>query len=525
MIAVAPSLPINLLTGQIMSIGTALVQEERPQRYDFEETWRGWMAAVFPEFTEFAEHHADFWDWVWSIEPNVRPKPFVAIWPRGGAKSSSAELAVVALLARGIRIYGLYISGTQEQAEKHLDAIAALMLSPGIAMYYPELANRAVNKYGSSQGWRRNRLTTTAGAVVDAIGLRTGTRGVKFEQQRPDFFVLDDVDELGDSAEATEKKIATFTHTLLPAGSASVATLAIQNMILADGLFARLAPNAAKPATFLADRVVSGPIPAVQYLEYEERDGRVTITGGTATWAGQSIETCQAQVNDWGIGAFLAEAQHLPRALGAKIFDPAWWSTAHTRYDPRDRALLNQTVARFMSWDTAESVSDSSAYTALVVGDIIPYRGSHAVLIREVWRKRVLQPELVRSIEAFARRYDMHLPDAAVPNTGIWIEYASSGRAAYQSLTDNAPAWLRDRIRPFTPKTSKDDRLVHAAGYCRAGRVWLPIDTDGAPWLGVFTDELYSVPNSVYRDITDAFSQLVIVSRHWLAEPALQEAA
>src|SRR5919198_5569739 len=74
-----------------------------------EADWRAWLLTLLPEYVSdpqgrpvpFAAHHEALWDWVWAIRRGVRPRPFVAIWPRGGAKSTSAELACVALGARG----------------------------------------------------------------------------------------------------------------------------------------------------------------------------------------------------------------------------------------------------------------------------------------------------------------------------------------------------------------------------------------------------------------------------------------
>ena len=35
--------------------------------------------------------------------------------------------------------------------------------------------------------------------------------------------------------------------------------------------------------------------PAVEGLVYEQKNGRFVITGGVATWDGQSLEVCQQQ--------------------------------------------------------------------------------------------------------------------------------------------------------------------------------------------------------------------------------------
>jgi hypothetical protein len=295
--------------------GAAHAPNRRPLTLEAPTEWRGWLTSLFPQHVKFkfADRHEAFWEWVWSIELDSAPRPFIAIWPRGGAKSTSAELAVAALGLRGKRKYVLYVRETQEQADKSVANIAALLESKSVASYYPEHGDRMVSKFGNSRGWRRNRLRTAGGLTVDAIGLDTAARGVKVEEQRPDLEIYDDIDDKHDSAGATARKIKTITTSLLPAGSSNAATLGIQNLIIPDGVFSRLADGR---ADFLAERIVSGPYPAVEGLETQWEEDEETgtrqavITAGVATWDGQNLDVCQRDINKFGLGAFLQECQH-----------------------------------------------------------------------------------------------------------------------------------------------------------------------------------------------------------------------
>lgn len=285
------------------------------------ETWATWLAAIVPQHctARFAAHHVEFWEWVEKIRAGEKPdEAFVGIWARGGAKSTSAEAATVKLGAQRRRRYCWYVSGTQELADKHVETIAAMVEGDRFEMFYPEMAQRAVGKYGSSKGWRRNRLRCANGFTIDAVGLDGGARGVKVEDQRPDLIVLDDVDDTEDSIETTAKKIRAITRKLLPAGSADVAVIAIQNVVHPNSVFARLADGRAE---FLARRHVSGPIPAVANLttEAELHEGKIRhrVTGGEPTWEGQGLAVVQDQIDDWGFAAFLSEAQHEARVDGA----------------------------------------------------------------------------------------------------------------------------------------------------------------------------------------------------------------
>lgn len=81
-------------------------------------------------------------------------------------------------------------------------------------------------------------------------------------------------------------------------------------------------------ADMLHDRLPAVPVPAVEGLETERTispTGEVSykITAGTATWEGQSIETCERQINDWGLQAFLREAQHDVEAVDGGLWNKA----------------------------------------------------------------------------------------------------------------------------------------------------------------------------------------------------------
>jgi len=313
-----------------------------------------WLMALAPRYANrpFGEHHARFWEWAWAIEPGSRPEPFVAVWPRGGAKSTSAEMCVVALGARRKRRYCLYVSETQDQADDHVANIASLLEDTEVSWAYPELGERLLGKFGSVKGWRRNRIRTSTGFTVDAIGLDSAARGIKLEDMRPDFMVFDDIDSESDSELVVEKKIRTITRKLLPAGSQDCAVIAIQNKVHDDSIFARLVDGR---ADFLRDRIVSGPIPAIWNFEWEEHDGRFVIVGGQPSWVAMPVESCQGLLNDIGLTAFLAECQHSTITMTGGIFDHLNWPSMHVT-----EAELPRLVRAVVWLDPAVTSTDSS---------------------------------------------------------------------------------------------------------------------------------------------------------------------
>jgi hypothetical protein len=180
------------------------------------------------------------------------------------------------------------------------------------------MASRLVGKYGNSKGWRRNRLRTASGFTVDAIGLDSAARGAKLDEDRPDLMVFDDLDSELDSPATTQKKILTLTRKLIPAGAADLAILAIQNLVHPDSIFSRLADGR---ADFLADRIASGPHPALHNIAYEQKNGRYVLVAGEPTWEGMSLARCQEMIDDMGLSAFLSECQHEVEAPPGGMFD------------------------------------------------------------------------------------------------------------------------------------------------------------------------------------------------------------
>lgn len=265
-----------------------------------------WLREHFPAHVvhPFAPRHRGLWEWFVALTPRVKPLAKIDLWGRGGAKSSTAELGVTFAGTSKRRTFVLYISDTQTQSDKHLQAISGLLEHLKIG--------RAVNVYNQSKGWTQRILRAANGFNAVSLGLDASVNGIKLDQWRPDLIIFDDVDNRHDSLGVVQKKIATITDNILPTGSSDCAVLFIQNLLHKNSVAAQLVDGR---AAFLLNRMPIVVEPAVRNLEYEQRardDGSpyYVITGGEPTWAGQSLATCQGQINEWGLTAFLEQAQH-----------------------------------------------------------------------------------------------------------------------------------------------------------------------------------------------------------------------
>jgi predicted phage terminase large subunit-like protein len=303
------------------------------------------------------DRHIRLWEWFEALEPGLKPDPRVEIWPRGGAKSSTAEMGVGYVGAKLSRRYCLYVSETQDQADKHVAAVAAILERSGI--------ERSLNKYGQSRGWRRNQLRASNGFNVEALGLDTAARGIKLDEFRPDLIIFDDIDNQNDSAKTTAKKERAIKTGIIPAGSVDCAVLFIQNMIMEDGIVARLYDGR---ADFLLHRDIPPFEPAVMGLEVQAVDGKDqggrktwTIVAGHPTWEGQNLETCEAQINEWGLRSFLRESQHEVAGADGTFFNVAKLLTVKNDGLPRMVNLCR-------GWDFAATESGGDYTAGILMG-------------------------------------------------------------------------------------------------------------------------------------------------------------
>lgn len=197
---------------------------------------------------------------------------------------------------------------------------------------------------------------------------------------------------------------------------------------------------------------------------------------------------------------YAGQYQQRPGTASGNIFKKDWFSKreAPTRY-----------IARFISLDTAAATNESSAYSAAIVGELLP---DYRLFIRHVWRDRVEFPQLQKKVEELVGTWghDLH---------AIVIENKSSGISLIQTLQQSLPPDVANKLVAFNPPSNldKDGRCGLASLWCENGSVTLPPPSDAFDWLFDFEEELFLVPSSRYRDMTDAFAQLILYLENYLA--------
>lgn len=389
-----------------------LERRRRERRRNTPTDWRGWLTTLFPRHfnSSFAEHHERFWEWVWSLKRGTRPRPLVFCLARKGGKSASVETSCVAVGApihngEPRRKYVVYVSGTQDQADDHVKTIASHLEDSRVGRVYPHLGKARVTQYGDRWGWNRQRLVTESGLIVDGYGLFGSGRGAKLEEYRPDYIVLDDIDEEDDSLDVVKKKEKRIQQQVIPSGAKDRAILFVQNVVHENSVMKRLLDNEAE---WLLRRKEIGPVPAVEDLEYEsewiEELGRINyrITGGTATWAGFDLKDAEDEINETGPTAFLIEYQHEVENRGGGMFD----HLDYIHMDLNEAFETTEFVRTVATVDPAISNTDESDCNAVQVSALGADGRVYTLFSRE-WRaspEQALRLALRKAVEYGARR-------------------------------------------------------------------------------------------------------------------------
>jgi predicted phage terminase large subunit-like protein len=452
-----------------------------------------WLLETFPTYFQnsrgeplpLAAHHTELWQWLWALRPGEAASTFIAVWSRGGGKSTSVELGSAALGYFGLRRYALYICNTQQQADDHLATVATALEQLGV--------DRAINKYGVSRGWRVNRLRSGDGFTMDAVGMDTAIRGVRIDEARPDLIILDDLDDQSDTDLTIQKKIATLTRKILPTGASSMTVLGVQNLPNLHGIFAQLTDGRAE---FLLDRTLSGPYPALRDLPATdwyrqepcpEGPTRIRLTAGTPMWAGQGLAECEALIAKIGPTAFLIECQHQVALLEGDLFKRHWFPIVPDW--PREAQCVR-------AWDFASTAVEvgSRLDPDWTVGLLVAaHRGQYWIV--DMQRMRGSPHDVEALILQTAQRDGR--------SVAIWLaqEPGSSGKI----VVDDYQRRVLSGFPVYAAREtgSKADRAKPASAAAEAGNVFL---VDG-PWVTQFLEELplFGLPG-VHDDIVDALS-------------------
>lgn len=227
---------------------------------------------------------------------------------RGLGKSTILEIIALAEGACVPSSFGVYISSTQDKAKEHLASIRSLLESSEIAKYYPGLANPRLGKFGNQRGWNAEAIYTDNNFGVVAVSLEKGIRGLRDEERRPTFILIDDIDERDDSPVIKQEKFDTIRFDALPMLSPFGVAIFAQNLIYSGSI---MDDTLKRKLDWFGLRHTVGPVNTFKDdLAIEKVDGRPTIVAGTPNWSRIGKREGQALLDLIGEEAIYRECQN-----------------------------------------------------------------------------------------------------------------------------------------------------------------------------------------------------------------------
>lgn len=232
--------------------------------------------------------------------------------------------------------------------------------------------------------------------------------------------------------------------------------------------------------------VLSLPAIAPQNENYNLQNGKVLMReqGEALNPKLESLERLKEIQNTLGNYNFQAQYQQNPIPEKGNVINFDWFK----RYTelPKNESGRPRII---QSWDTAMTEHDGSDYSVCITAQVI----NKQYYIRDVFRKRLLFPDLVREVKRLKSKYNAR---------EVFIEDKASGIELIQLLRRQGFTG----IQAIKPEGSKEDRIAAQSSLVESGRVFIP---DSAPWIEEFKREVNAFPRGAHDDQLDALAQLL----------------
>ena len=192
---------------------------ERQKRIDRQaKDFRFFTRTYFPHYIR-SEHESEMHRHMFQRLPEItfsdKSETDAVAAPRGEAKSTLVtQMWSLWLIVNGYKHFGVIVMDSIDQAYPMLEAIKAeLEFNPRLAMDFPEAC-------GGGRVWQAGTIVTANDVKVQVAGSGKKLRGLRHGPYRPDFAVLDDIenDEQVRNPDQRDKLESWLKKTILPLG-------------------------------------------------------------------------------------------------------------------------------------------------------------------------------------------------------------------------------------------------------------------------------------------------------------------
>jgi predicted phage terminase large subunit-like protein len=429
-----------------------------------------YLLAKYDDPAPIPAFHREMWDLALS---GARRVAIVA--PRYHAKSTAITHALTLFLFLfRIKKYGLIVSDTEAQAILFLGDIKAelqeneeLRADFGIREVTKDAATDIIVECEDGHKFR-----------IQALGAEQKVRGRKWEAMRPDYIVVDDLenDELVESDSRREKLRNWFLKALVPCVSKKGTIVMVGTILHLDALLNRLLSNDSwlKP-------------PNTKYAAHKGFDDFTEILW-PEHWSVEALMAKRQEYIDDGFAeGYAQEYLNDPIAHSDIFFDKK-------DFLPMEEGHHKLHKSYYAGVDLAISEEDKRAYTVIVVGGMDQFGVLHIV---KVIRFRGDSYDIINTMLDVQKVYGIELWKVEEGQ----IKKTLMGEM-YRRMQDTG---VYMNVVPAVPSKDKKSRARACQSRIRAGGVRFDKEAD---WYATFELECIQFPKGTYKDQVDAFAWL-----------------
>jgi len=432
---------------------------------------------------------------MWALCSSNEPKVAIAA-PRKHAKSTAITYAyILTMMLTRKKSFCLLVSNTEGQASEFLMSIKSELES-----------NEALRTKYRIKGLEKDTETNIICVLNDghkfriqAKGSEQKVRGLKWDNQRPDLIVCDDLeeDEQVLSPERREKFRKWFMNALIPCGSDTCWIRVVGTILHLDSMLQRLINDPTWKHLFYS--ACSGKFKDILWPEKFSKECLQEIRAGFEA---------QNNLDGWS-----QEYLNQPVATGNTYFNKDYF------FDfKRDSSgnWIKPNMEYFATADFAISEKEKADYTVIMVAGVDPDGYIHIVDVRRGrWDTEAIVAELI-SVQKMHNPHIFTFEDGQISKSlGPYLN-----KEAFR-LGVNMNVFLK------TPTKSKTMRGRVMQGMVKSGRV--KFDKE-ASWYPDLENELLTIsdsgPRGAHDDQFDAFSYIgLAIEEYWdaMSDEELEE--